>query len=70
MVSSQKQRLWKIKVMIVCVCNRISDKEICKRRCESVEEFMCECGKEFNCGKCIEYMEQILNEQKANRKDP
>lgn len=50
--------------MIVCICNRLSEKTIRQAAgagARSTEHVFEHCGSAVNCGKCLDFMEEIID---------
>lgn len=56
--------------MIVCVCNRITESEVRKAvhaGCRTPEEaYACE-GCEVQCGCCLDFAQEVIDEERAAR---
>jgi len=50
--------------MIICICNRLSESAIrqaASAGAASIEHVFEHCGGSVNCGKCLDFMEEILD---------
>ena len=50
--------------MIICICNRLSESAIRQAAgagAVSIEHVFEHCGGSVNCGKCLDFMEEILD---------
>lgn len=50
--------------MIICICNRLSESAIRQAAgagAASIEHVFEHCGASVNCGKCLDFMEEILD---------
>ncbi len=50
--------------MIVCICNRLSERAIRQAAgagAVSIDHVFEQCGASVNCGKCLDFMEEILD---------
>ena len=50
--------------MIVCICNRLSESAIRQAAgagAVSIDHVFEQCGGQVNCGKCLDFMEEILD---------
>ena len=49
--------------MIICICNRLSESAIRQAAgagASSIDHVFEHCGGSVNCGKCLDFMEEIL----------
>ena len=56
--------------MIVCVCNRITEKElraVARAGAQSPEKAYACFGCEVQCGCCLDYAEEIIDEERGTR---
>jgi len=54
--------------MIVCICNRITEGEVRKAAragCPTAEKAYACVGCEVQCGCCLDYAQDIINEERA-----
>lgn len=50
--------------MIICICNRLSESAIRQAAgagAVSIDHVFEHCGGQVNCGKCLDFMEEILD---------
>ena len=57
--------------MIVCVCNRISEKEVrqaARAGAATPEAAYARVGCEIQCGCCLEYAQDVIDEERGKRR--
>jgi bacterioferritin-associated ferredoxin len=56
--------------MIVCVCNRLTESDVrtaARRGCSSPEKAYACLGCEPQCGCCLDYAQEIIDEERGKR---
>ena len=59
-----------IDTMIVCICNRITESEVreaARSGCEAAEAAYACLGCEVQCGCCLDYAQEVIDQERGKR---